>query len=106
VAKDPYVILDIPRYATKDEIRAAYLTKMKKYHPDVNEGKGDVRALNEAQEAYAVIAEQSRLMGIDKVRGCKHCDGKGRCSCMSCQFMLVLRNNYFAGQCAVCFSNQ
>lgn len=31
---DPYVILNVSRYATKDEIKKAYKELIKKYHPD------------------------------------------------------------------------
>lgn len=32
--KDPYVILNVSRYATKDEIKKTYKELIKKYHPD------------------------------------------------------------------------
>ncbi len=31
---DPYELLNVPRNATKDEVKTAYLTLVKVYHPD------------------------------------------------------------------------
>ena len=34
--KDPYQVLGVSQNATEDEIRQAYRTLAKKYHPDLN----------------------------------------------------------------------
>lgn len=61
IPKTPYEILDIPRGASQEEIRAAYKKLAGKYHPDKVEHLGDeFKALadekfKEIQEAYRTL---------------------------------------------------
>lgn len=65
--KDYYKILDIQVTATKDEIKKAFRTLAKKYHPDKN--KDDENALRKFQdinEAYQVLSDEDSRKEYDK----------------------------------------
>ena len=51
-AKDPYVVLNVPRTATQDEITAAYKKLAQMYHPDKVAGL--------APEYYAIAEQKMR----------------------------------------------
>lgn len=62
--KDPYVVLGVSRSASKDEVKKAYRTLARKYHPDTNQG--DVKAeerFKEIQAAYEAISSGSAGKG-------------------------------------------
>ena len=54
---NPYDILEINKYSSKEEIRLAYKRMMKKYHPDSSEG--DTTKLNEAKSAYIRLKDST-----------------------------------------------
>lgn len=60
--KDPYQVLGIPRCATDDEVKKAYRTLARKYHPDnfvgsADAGKNEER-MKEINEAYETITRE------------------------------------------------
>ncbi len=63
-ARDPYEVLGVPRNASTQQIRAAYVARARQAHPDLVGGKGlDVmRALNEAWE---ILKDTSRKAAWD-----------------------------------------
>lgn len=60
--KDPYQVLGIPRCATDDEVKKAYRTLARRYHPDnfvgsADAGKNEER-MKEINEAYETITRE------------------------------------------------
>ncbi len=61
-AKDYYDVLDVPRGATPDEIKDAYHTLARQYHPD-RFHQGDVDLRNRVESAFARIAQAYEILG-------------------------------------------
>lgn len=58
--KDYYEVLGISKGADKDEIKKAYRSQARKYHPDVNQGdKGAEEKFKEVKEAYEVLSDDN-----------------------------------------------
>lgn len=55
---NPYQVLGINKYSSKEEIRLAYKRLMRKHHPD--SGDGDTHKLNEAREAYVYLTTDNK----------------------------------------------
>lgn len=59
--QDPYRILGISPTASEDEIKKAYRSMAKKYHPDVNNGSPEAeQRMKEVNEAYSTIMKMRR----------------------------------------------
>ena len=59
--QDPYSVLGVSQNASEDEIKKAYRTLAKKYHPDVNNGSAEAEAhMKEVNEAYSTIMKMRR----------------------------------------------
>lgn len=58
--RDPYTVLGVPRTATNDEIKKAYRSLCRKYHPDANPDnpKAAEEKFKEVGEAYRTIMDQ------------------------------------------------
>lgn len=61
-----YNILDIPLDATPEEIRMAYFTAAKKYHPDVNPEDDTSEAFRTIQRAYETLASTKNRLNYDE----------------------------------------
>ena len=57
MSQDFYRILGVPRSATKEQIRNAYLGLARKYHPDVNQGMENGEQLKEVNQAYGILSD-------------------------------------------------
>ncbi|MBW3023229.1 molecular chaperone DnaJ [Candidatus Woesearchaeota archaeon] len=65
MAKDYYSILGVSKGANKDEIKRAYKTLAKKYHPDLNKEAGSEEKFKEVNEAYKVLSDDKLRQQYD-----------------------------------------
>ena len=63
--KDYYKILEISKSASLDDIRKAYKSLAKKYHPDVNKEPGAEEKFKEIAEAYSVLSDPDKRRRYD-----------------------------------------
>ncbi|XP_023930404.1 J protein JJJ2 [Lingula anatina] len=64
--KDLYAVLGISKNATKDEIRKAYLDKVKKNHPDVNKNKNAHLIFTQINKAYETLRNDTSRRDYDR----------------------------------------
>lgn len=64
--RDYYDVLGVDKNASGDEIKSAFRKLAKKYHPDVSKEPDAEAKFKEAQEAYAVLSDESRRKQYDQ----------------------------------------
>ncbi len=65
--RDYYEVLGVSKGASDDEIKKAYRSLAKKYHPDMNPGDKEAEAkFKEANEAYAVLSDSEKKAKYDQ----------------------------------------
>lgn len=64
--RDWYDVLGVPRSATKQDIKKAYLKMAKKYHPDTSSEKDAVQKFQEASEAWEVLGDDDKRAAYDQ----------------------------------------
>lgn len=64
--RDYYEILNVPRNASKEEIKRAYRKLALKYHPDRNKAPDAEEKFKEISEAYAVLSDDEKRMQYDR----------------------------------------
>ena len=65
--RDYYEVLGIPKTATDAEIKKAFRTTAKKYHPDMHPGDKECEEkFKEAQEAYAILSDPDKRRQYDQ----------------------------------------
>lgn len=69
MTKDYYKILDITEFSSIDEIKSAYRTLARKFHPDVAGNSPSIIAkFKEINEAYEVLSNQAKKADYDAAR--------------------------------------
>lgn len=66
-AKSYYDILNVPKNANEKEIKKAYRTLTKKYHPDVCSEEGCEDTFKEINEAYDVLSDPQKRAQYDRL---------------------------------------
>jgi len=65
-ARDYYQILGVSKNASKEEIKKAYRSLARKYHPDLNpDDKGTEEKFKELQEAHEVLSDEEKRKTYD-----------------------------------------
>ena len=64
--KDYYEVLGVDKNAGESEIKSAFRKLAKKYHPDVSKEPDAAEKFKEAQEAYAVLSDDSKRKQYDQ----------------------------------------
>lgn len=64
--KDYYEILGVPRTASEKEIKKAYRTLARKYHPDVCKEPDAEERFKEVNEAYSVLSDTQKRAQYDR----------------------------------------
>lgn len=64
--RDYYEVLGIGKGATDDEIKKAYRSLAKKYHPDVSTEENAAEKFKEVQEAYDVLSDAQKRSQYDQ----------------------------------------
>ncbi len=64
--RDYYEVLGIQKDATEADIKKAYRSLAKKYHPDINKEAGADVKFKEVQEAYEVLSDSQKRASYDR----------------------------------------
>ena len=67
MTKNYYEILGVSKSASKEEIKKAYKTLAKKYHPDLNKEEGSEAKFKEISEAASVLGDEQKRAQYDNV---------------------------------------
>ncbi|GAA5414965.1 hypothetical protein UREOM_6760 [Ureaplasma sp. OM1] len=65
-SKDYYAILGVKQTSSSEEIKRAYLTLAKKYHPDRNKAPNAAELFKEVREAYEILSDVNLRQQYDQ----------------------------------------
>ncbi|TWT26194.1 molecular chaperone DnaJ [Planomicrobium sp. CPCC 101110] len=64
--RDYYEVLGVSKTASKEEIKKAYRTLSKKFHPDINKDDNASEKFQEVKEAYEVLSDDQKRAQYDQ----------------------------------------
>ena len=64
--RDYYEILDVPRSASADDLKAAFRKLARQFHPDVNKAPDAEEKFKEINEAYAILSDPDKRAAYDR----------------------------------------
>lgn len=64
--RDYYEVLGVSKDASADDIKKAYRSLAKKYHPDINKDPDAPKKFEEVQEAYDVLSDEQKRANYDR----------------------------------------
>lgn len=64
--RDYYEVLGVSKSASDEEIKKAYRSLAKKYHPDLNKAPDAAEKFKEVQEAYEVLSDSQKRSNYDQ----------------------------------------
>lgn len=75
--KNPYTVLGVDKTASASDIKKAYYTLAKKYHPDTNKDNGAKDKFAEAQSAYEILSDSKKKEAWDQYGAAAFDQGAG-----------------------------
>ena len=64
-AKSFYEVLGVPKTATESDIKQAYFSLAKQYHPDLNKSSDSAKIFNDVNTAYETLIDKSKRANYD-----------------------------------------
>ena len=77
---DFYLVLNVDKKATKQQIKLSYYKLSKQFHPDVNQEPGSEDKFKALQEAYHILGDSQRKIEYDRSMNDGYYDGSRRSS--------------------------
>ncbi|KAI8454094.1 hypothetical protein BY996DRAFT_4582357 [Phakopsora pachyrhizi] len=65
-SKDPYATLGVKKDASQSDVKKAYYSLAKKFHPDVNKDSGAKERYQDIQEAYDILGDEQKRTTYDR----------------------------------------
>lgn len=64
-----YKVLGVNKYATVQQIRSAFYTLAKRYHPDSTHSEQKVKQFQELSNAYNILTDETKRLEYDQLGG-------------------------------------